>query len=78
MVRKILLFLQKAKVLDVNGLLLCNAALYGRLLEILAGAHLTDSTRLFELTLELFQSALDVFAFFYLYNDHSFITPFFF
>lgn len=63
-------------MLDVNGLLLCNAALYGRLLEILAGAHLADSTRLLELTLELFQCALDILTFFYLYYNHSFITPF--
>ena len=74
---KNLLLFQKAKVLYVNGLLLCNTALYGRLLEILAGTHFANCTGLFEFTLELFQSALDILTFFYLYYNHSFITPFF-
>ena len=35
-------------------------------------------TSLFELPLELFKGALDIFAFFYGYYDHSVITSFFF
>ena len=72
-----LLLLKETQVLDVNRFLLCDTLLDGRLLEILAGAHLADCTRLLELALELFKGALDIFAFFNLYDDHSFITPFF-
>ena len=65
-------------MLNVDSLLLGNTLLYGRLLEVLAGPHLADGAGLLELALEFLECALDVLAFFYLYYNHSFITPFFF
>ena len=41
------------------------------LLEVLAGAKLTDSTGLLELPLEFLQGALDVLAFFDWNYDHN-------
>ena len=71
------LLLLQTQVLDVDSLLLRNAADFGRLLEVLAGAHLTDGTGLLEFALELFERALDVFAFFNGYDDQCFYTSFF-
>jgi hypothetical protein len=72
-----LLFFLETEVLDVNRLLLCNTALHGRLLKILAGAHLADGTGLLELPLELLKGAFDILAFFNLYDDHSLYHPLF-
>ena len=46
----LLLFLQ-TELLDVDGLLMSNAILHGRLLEILAGAELANGTGLLEFAL---------------------------
>jgi len=73
-----LLLVLETEVLHVDSLLHGFPLDLGRLLERLAGTELADGTGLFELSLELFQSALDVFAFFNRYNNHFFITSFFF
>lgn len=64
-------------MLHIDGLLLRNAADFARLLEILACAELTDGTGLFELTLELFQSALNILTIFYWYDNHALNHPLF-
>jgi hypothetical protein len=73
-----LLLVLKLKMLYVDCLLFLHAPCYGRLLEILPGAKLTDRTGLLELSLESFESTLDIFAFLDRYYDHFLeITPFF-
>ena len=58
-------------MLYVDSLHLRDTALDRGLLESLAGAHLTDCTRLLELPLEFLQGALDILAFLNLYDNHS-------
>lgn len=65
-------------MLYVDGFFPGHSLLYGRLLEILAGAELTDGTGLFELAFEAFESAFDIVTIFYGYYNHAFITSFFF
>lgn len=64
-------------MLYVDSLHSGNTASCRWLLEVLACAKLTDCAGLLELSLELFQSALDVFAFFYWYNNHFLNHPLF-
>ena len=66
-----LLLLHSSEVLYIDSLHLRSSLLYGRLLEVLAGAKLTDSTGLLELPLEFLQGALDVLAFFDRNYDHN-------
>ena len=58
-------------MLYVDSLHLSDTALDRGFLESLAGTHLADCTRLLELSLEFLKSALDILAFFNLYDDHS-------
>ena len=58
-------------MLNVDGLHLRGSSLYRRLLEVLAGAKLTDGTGLLEFSLEFLQSPFDVLAFLDLYDDHN-------
>ena len=62
----------------VDGFHLGHTLLYGRLLEGLACAELAYGARLFEFSLELLQSFLDIFAILYRYDNHFKITSFFF
>ena len=55
-------FEAQAMVFDIS--------LAGRLLERLAGAELTDDTRLLEFAFEFLQRTLDVLTFFDLYDNH--------
>ena len=66
-----LLLVLELEVLDVDGFHPGRSLLHRRLLEILAGTHLTDSAGLLELSLEFLQSALDVLAFLYGNYDHN-------
>ena len=75
-VKSLLLFL-KTKLLNIDGLHMSHTLKYGRLLKVLAGAHLADGTGLFELTLEFLQGSFDIFAFFDGNDDHCFYTSFF-
>ena len=72
----LLLFLEP-EMLYINSFLMSHTLDHGRLLKVLAGAHLADGTGLFELTLEFLQSSLDIFAFFDGNDDHAFTPPFF-
>jgi hypothetical protein len=71
-----LLFFLKTQVLDIDSLLQRDTLLHGRLLEVLAGTHLADSSGLLELALEFLQGSFDVFAFFDGNDDHAFTPPF--
>ena len=63
-------------MLYVDGLLLGHALDYGRFLEVLAGAKLTDGSGFLEFALEFLQGSLDVFSFFDGYDNHAFTPPF--
>ena len=74
----LLLFLQ-LEMLHIDRFHLRCSSLDRRLLEVLAGAKLTDSTGLLELSLESLQSLFDVVAFLDWNYDHDvFTTSFFF
>jgi hypothetical protein len=74
----LLLFLQ-LEMLHIDRFHLRGSSLDRRLLEVLAGAKLTDSTGLLELSLESLQSLFDVVAFLDWNYDHDvFTTSFFF
>ena len=73
--RKLLLFLEP-ELLYVDSFLMSHTLDHGRLLKVLAGAHLADGTGLFELALEFLQGSLDIFAFFDGNDDHAFTPPF--
>lgn len=59
------------QLLHVNRLQHFLAALHRRLGKLLTAAQLTHDASLLKFTLQLFQRALNVLAFFYGYNDHS-------
>ena len=65
-------------MLNVDGLHLRGSSLYRRLLEVLAGAKLTDGTGLLEFSLEFLQSPFDVLAFHALNFDANAVTTSFF
>ena len=77
MLKRCLLLFLETQMLHVNGLLKGHALDHGRLLKILAGAHLTDGTGFLEFALEFLQGSFNVFAFFNRNNDHTFYTSFF-
>lgn len=58
-------------MLYIDSLLSGYSANFARLLEVLACAELAYGTGLLELALELFKSALNVFTFFYWYDNHA-------
>ena len=58
-------------MLDIDSLHLRRSLLDRGLLEVLAGAKLTDSTGLLELSLEFLQSSFDVLAFLDGNYDHN-------
>ena len=73
-----LLLVLKLEMLDIDRLLERDALLDGRLLEILAGAELTDDSGLFEFTFELLEGSLDVLAFLDGYYNHNALHLLFF
>lgn len=73
-----LLLVLKLEMLYVDSLHPCGSLLYRRLLEVLAGAKLTDCTGLLELPLEFLEGSFDVLAFFDWNYDHDFFTTSFF
>ena len=73
-----LLLVEQLEVLNVDGLHLRGSSLYRRLLEVLAGAKLTDGTGLLEFSLEFLQSPFDVLAFLDRNYDHNAVTTSFF
>ncbi len=73
---QVLLLVLKLEMLNVDGLLHLDAVLLGGFGEGLAGTELADGTGLFELALEAFESSLNIFAFLYGNDDHSFTPPF--
>ena len=69
--QKKLLLVLKTEVLNIDSLHLGHPALHRRLLEILAGPQLANGAGLLELPLEFLQRAIDIFTFFYWYDNHS-------
>ena len=65
-------------MLHIDSLHLRRSLLYRRLLEVLAGAKLTDGTGLLEFSLEFLQSPFDVLAFLDRNYDHNAVTTSFF
>jgi hypothetical protein len=76
-VAKSLLFFLKTQVLYIDSLLQRDTLLHGRLLEVLAGTHLADSSGFLELALEFLKGSFDVFTFFDGNDNHAFTPPFF-
>lgn len=70
-----LLFAQ-SQMLYVDSFLYLVSPFYGRFLELLPAAQLTYYSCLFKFTFELFESLLNIFAFFDRYYNHSFTTSF--
>lgn len=58
------------QLLYVNGVFFSQTFQYGGLVELLTGAKFFYNTGFFEFSLEFFEGAFNVFAFFYLYYDH--------
>ena len=54
----------------VNGVLHLDTLQNRWLVKLLASTHFLDDASLFSLSLELFESSLDVLAFFYRYDNH--------
>ncbi len=65
-----ILLLYRAKLLHIDRLHHLLAVGYRGLLEGLAATELFNDASLFKFTLEFLQSAFDVLAFFYLYDNH--------
>jgi len=66
-----LVFLGCTELLHVNGVLHLQALQHRGLVELLTTAQLFHDTSFLKLSLELLEGLLDVFAFFYGYDNHT-------